>query len=241
MIEKTTPRYYDVTLGPVLDFGNETRHFDLVYKAGPGMDFIPGQFVVVMCPQREGKVLRRAYSIASEPEQKEKLSLVIKLVQGGVVTNWFWTLKQGDKFRVQGPFGKFVLPQPVDFDILFVATGTGIAPFRSMIRQMLPAGFKRKIRLLFGSRYDNAIPYHREFLDLAGKYPNFTYVQTISRPSPSWKGEIGYVQTKIGKLSPHGEGTRVYICGLNEMIQAVRDTCLKQGFQKEQIAYEKYD
>ncbi len=240
MTEKTAPRYYDVTLGPVLDFGNETRHFDLVYEPGSTMDFIPGQFVAVLCSNGD-KLIRRAYSIASPPSQKEKLSLVIKLVQGGAVTNWFWTLKQGDKFRVHGPFGKFILPEPADFDILFVATGTGIAPFRSMIRQMLPAGFQRTITLLFGSRFDNAIPYHREFLDLAAQYPNFRYVPTISRPGPDWKGETGYVQTKIEKFFPSGQGTRVYICGLNEMIQAVQETCLTQGFQKEQISYEKYD
>ena len=240
MTEKTAPRYYNVTLGPVLDFGNETRHFDLLHEPGTTMDFIPGQFVAVLYPKGDNPI-RRAYSIASEPERKEKLSLVIKLVQGGAVTNWFWTLKQGDKFRVHGPFGKFILPEPIDFDIVFVATGTGIAPFRSMIRHMLPAGFRRTISLLFGSRYDGMIPYHQEFLEMAARYPNFRYVPTISRPGPDWKGETGYVQTKIEKLFPRADGRRVYICGLNEMIQAVQETCLKQGFQKEQISYEKYD
>ncbi len=240
MTEKPAPKFYDVTVGPVVDFGNETRHFDLVFEPGKGMDFIPGQFAVVICP-KDGKVIRRAYSVASPPEQREKLSLVIKLVQGGVVTNWFWTLKQGDKIRVHGPFGKFILPEKIDFDIVFVATGTGIAPFRSMVWHLLPKGFQRKIWLLFGSRYDNMIPYHQEFLDLVKKYPNFIYVPTISRPGPDWKGETGYVQTKIGKFFPSPEAKRVYICGLNEMIQAVQETCLKQGFQKDQISYEKYD
>ena len=204
------------------------------------MDFIPGQFVAVLCPQ-EGKIVRRAYSIASPPEVKDHIDLVIKRVEGGLVTNWFWTFKQGSHLRVHGPFGKFVLPERVDFDIIFVAVGTGIAPFRSMTHHLLRKGFQKKIGLLFGSRYEAMIPYHAEWLDLAQKYPNFTYIPTISRPTPAWKGETGYVQTKIEKFFPDPKNKRIYICGLNEMIEAVQETAYKLGFQKEQVFYEKYD
>lgn len=247
MLEKTAPDYYDVTLTKVIDFGNETRHFELSLDPGKRIHFIAGQFAVVVCP-REGKGIRRAYSIASAPEKKEGLDLVVKRVQGGVVTNWFWSLKPGDRFKVQGPFGKFVLPDPADFDIVFVATGTGIAPFRSMIGHLLPLpagrqgpGFQRRIWLLFGSRYEKMIPYHEEWLAGVRRYPNFTYLPTISRPSPDWTGESGYVQTKIEKFFSQPEGKRVYICGLNEMIQPTQEACLAQGFTKEQIRYEKYD
>ena len=240
MPEKNTPLIYDVTLGPITDFGNETKQFDLFFEPGKGMAFTAGQFVAVLCPN-EGKVIRRAYSIASAPEQKSHLSLVIKLVEGGAVTNWFWSLKEGQKIQVHGPFGKFILPSPVDFDPVFVATGTGIAPFRSMIGNLLANGFRKKIGLLFGSRYDNMIPYHGEFTELAKRHQNFTYVPTVSRPGPEWRGETGYVQTKIEKFFSDPSGRRVYICGLNEMIQAVQEICLKQGYQKGQISFEKYD
>lgn len=237
---KTEPRYCDVTLKTVTDFGNETRQFDLAFAPGLAMDFIAGQFVVVLCP-KEGKIIRRAYSIASAPEERHHLELIIKRVEGGAVTAWFWGLKAGDALRVHGPFGKFILPEPVDFDPVFVATGTGIAPFRSMIRHLLAAGFRRRITLLFGARYETMIPYHDEWLDLAARHPHFTYIPTISRPTPAWKGETGYVQTKIEKLFSNPEGRRIYICGLNEMIQAVQQAALRQGFLKERIAFEKYD
>lgn len=240
MTPKQAAKHYDVTLTRITDFGNETKQFDLAFDPGEAMDFTAGQFAAVLCP-RQGKIIRRAYSIASAPEQRHHLELIVKLVQGGVVTNWFWRLKEGDRFRVDGPLGKFILPDPIDFDILFVAVGTGIAPFRSMIRHLLPAGFKRRIRLLFGTRYENMIPYHQEFLELAERYPNFTYIPTISRPGPGWKGETGYVQTKMEKFFGDPAGKRVYICGLNEMIQAVQEACLKLGYRKEQIACEKYD
>ena len=237
---KTEPRYFDVTLRKVVDLGNDTRHFELAVNAGGKITFIPGQFAVVLCP-KDGKWVRRAYSIASPPQVADRLELIVKRVEGGVVTPWFWTLREGDRLRVHVPFGKFVLPEKVDFDIVFVAVGTGIAPFRSMIRQMLPAGFSRKIRLLFGTRYDDKIPYHEEFVGLAREHPNFTYIPTISRPSPEWKGETGYVQTKIGKFFADPEGKRLYICGLNEMIQAVQGEALRLGYRREQIQYEKYD
>ena len=237
---KTEPQYLDVTLRRIVDFGNDTRHFDLAYEPGKTMSFIPGQFAAVLCP-KNGKLIRRAYSIASPPEMTDHLELVIKRVEGGVVTNWFWTLKKGDRFRVHAPFGKFILPEKIDFDILFVAVGTGIAPFRSMSRHLLGRGFEGKIKLLFGTRYDDKIPYHDEFLGLAAKHPNFTYVPTISRPGPAWKGETGYVQTKIEKLAGDPARTRIYICGLNEMIREVQEAALKLGFRKEQVRYEKYD
>ncbi len=240
MAPKTEPRYFDVTLRRVVDLGNDTRHFELAFDAGQTAPFIPGQFAVILCP-RDGKVIRRAYSIASPPRVTDRLELIIKLVQGGAVTPWLWTLREGACLRVQAPFGKFVLPEEVDFDIVFVAVGTGIAPFRSMLQQMLPAGFSRRIWLLFGTRYDNAIPYHEEFLELERKHPQLAYIPTISRPGPGWKGETGYVQTKMGKFFAEPRGRRVYICGLNEMIQAVQGAALKLGYRKDQIYYEKYD
>ena len=239
-MKKQEPKVYDVTIGIITDFGNDTRNFNLVFDAGTTIEFDAGQFVAVLYPTN-GKIIRRAYSIASAPEQKDRLDLVVKLVQGGAVTNWFWSLTSGDRFQVHGPLGKFVLPDPIEFDIVFVATGTGIAPFRSMIHHLLPLGFQGKVWLIFGVRYQNAIPYEAEWIELSKKYSNFMYVPTLSRPTPEWKGETGYVQTKIEKFVGDPKKERVYICGLNEMIQQVQETCLQLGFTKEQIFFERYD
>jgi ferredoxin-NADP reductase len=234
------PRYFTVTVGSITDFGNDTREYELRFLPGETMEFVPGQFVAVLCP-KDGKVIRRAYSIASPPEEKGHLALLIKLVQSGTVTNWFWSLKEGDRLKIHGPFGKFVLPDRVDFEVIFVAVGTGVAPFRSMIRSMLSKGFSGKMTLIFGSRYDGMIPYHQEWLTLAQRHPNFRYIPTISRPSGHWSGETGYVQTKLEKYCPDPTGKRVYICGLKAMIEAVQTQLLQMGYQKDQIFYERYD
>lgn len=240
MAEKTTPEYFDVTVGLIRDFGNETKDFEFLFDAGREIRFIAGQFISVVLP-RDGKVIRRAYSIASPPEEPRHLNLIIKRVEGGLVTNWFWTLKPGDRFQVHGPFGKFILPDRMDFEPLFIATGTGIAPFRSMIHSLLSAGFKGRMSLLFGARFETMIPYHEEFLELARANPQFTYLPTVSRPTPAWKGATGYVQTQVEKLLANPAAVRVYICGLNEMIQPVQEVCLKAGLPKDRISYEKYD
>ena len=235
-----SPQYLNVTVGSIADFGNDTREYDLRFDPGDAADFIAGQFAVVLCP-KDGKLIRRAYSIASPPEEKEHLDLLIKRVEGGVVTNWFWSLKEGDRFRVHAPFGKFVLPPAIDFDPIFVAVGTGVAPFRSMIRSMLPKGMPCKVSLLFGTRFDDQIPYHAEWQEFVRRHPNFSYIPSISRPGPQWKGETGYVQTKIEKYFPNPAFKRVYICGLMEMIEATREVLLRLGYTKKQIFYERYD
>ena len=240
MTEKTAPEYFEVAVGPIRDFRNDTKDFELIFDAGREIRFIAGQFISVVLP-RDGKVIRRAYSIASPPEEPRHLNLVIKRVEGGAVTNWFWTLKPGDRFRVHGPFGKFILPEKVDFEPLFIATGTGVAPFRSMIYSLLSTRFKGRMALLFGARFETMIPYHEEFLDLARRHPQFTYLPTVSRPTPAWKGASGYVQTQVEKLLTNPSAVRVYICGLNEMIQPVQEVCLKAGLPKDRISYEKYD
>lgn len=240
MTEKNPPKIFDIAVRRVADLGNETRHFELGLEGGETIDFLPGQFVSVLCPGN-GKPIRRAYSIASPPSWKDRIDIVLKLVYGGTVTHWFWNLKEGDRFQVHGPLGRFVLPENIDFDIVFVATGTGIAPFRSMIHTLLEGGCKKKISLLFGVRFDQAIPYHAEWLDLASRHSNFSYLPTISRPGQDWRGETGYVQTKIAKYFSDPAGKKVYICGLSEMIRAVEDACLQAGFTPDDIRYERYD
>lgn len=238
--QKTAPQVFDVTVRNVKDFGNETRHIEFHLKQGAHIEFLAGQFLTVLYPH-EGRTTKRAYSIASPPYQKTHVDLCVKKVEGGAVTNWLWGFKGGETLQIQGPYGKFVLPEKFTFEPIFVATGTGVAPFRSMIHELLKNGFGEKISLLFGVRFDNAIPYESEWLALHKKHPQFHYIPTVSRPGPDWKGEKGYVQTLIQKYGAHPAGKRIYICGLNNMIQAVKESALALGYPPTHIIYERYD
>ena len=233
---------FTINIEKIIDMGvQETRHFKMTFPPDTPFDFDAGQFINIMVPETpEHKALKRPYSIASPPLWKGSIDLCWKRIKGGIATNYFWTLKQGDKLQVQGPLGRFTLRQPPPSTIIFVSTGTGIAPFRSMIHVLLDQKASVQIWNIFGNRFDEDILYKEEFEDLARKYPNFHNVFTVSRPK-AWKGETQYVQQMLKKYIPDAKDKHVYICGLTNMINEVNAVALEMGFTKEQIFYEKYD
>ncbi len=216
------------------------RTFRMRYTSGQGFSFKSGQFSMIEVPDGE-KIKKKAYSIASSPFETEYVDLCVKLVEGGLATTWFWSLNEGDQVRLAGPYGKFVLPEPIENDLIFIATGTGIAPFRSMIRNVYHENpqYDGEIWLIFGVRYEDEILYDDEWKALAAQYPNFHYVPTISRPK-EWSGEQGYVQEKLKKYISSPEGKQIYVCGLSPMVNAVQETALGMGFDDKQVHFEKY-
>ncbi|HTL47314.1 MAG TPA: FAD-dependent oxidoreductase [Verrucomicrobiae bacterium] len=217
----------------------DTRHFHMVFDPGTVFDFDAGQFLNIMVPTPE-KVIKRPYSIASSPRWKGSLDLCWKKVPGGKATEWLWTLKEGDKMEIQGPLGRFTARRPLPKTLVYISTGTGIAPFRSMIHDLLDGGEKIQIWNIFGNRYEEDVLYKEEFEEAARKYPNLHNVFTVSRPK-TWKGETEYVQNMLKKYIPVNPDTHIYICGLTNMINAVVEMGTQMGFAKEQIFYEKYD
>jgi NAD(P)H-flavin reductase len=187
-----------------------------------------------------GKIVKRPYSIDSPPYEKGYIDLVWKRVEVGLMTNYLWTLKEGDKLQIQGPLGRFGFKKPVAQRLVFVATGTGIAPFRSMILQLFKDGTDRDVWLIFGNRHDEDVLYENEWRELARRHSNFHFVPTVSRPK-HWTGETAYVQKLLLKYIPSHENTHLYICGLTNMINEVQKTALEMGFTKDQVLFEKYD
>lgn len=231
---------FTVTVENIQDMGiQDTRHFRMVFDPGTVFDFEAGQFLNIMVPTPE-KVIKRPYSIASSCNWKGSVDLCVKKVPGGKATEYLWSIKQGDRIQIQGPLGRFTARRPLPKTIVFVSTGTGIAPFRSMIHDLLEKGETLQIWNIFGNRYDEDILYQKEFEDLAAKHPNLKNVFTVSRPK-TWKGETKYVQFMLQKYIPSPADTHVYICGLTSMINAVVEAAAAMGFTKEQIFFEKYD
>jgi ferredoxin-NADP reductase len=235
---------FTTTIEKIEDMGvQETRHFKLAFEPGTPFEYEAGQFVNIMIPETpDHKALKRPYSIASSPIWSGYIDLCWKRVKGGIATNYLWTLKQGDKLTIQGPLGRFVMKQPLPKGIIFVSTGTDIAPFRSMIHQLLKDKAPVQIWNIFGNRFVEDILYREEFEELARKNPNYKNVFTVSRPKPGeWSGETEYVQNMLKKHIPDSQDKVIYICGLTNMILEVQKTALEMGFAKEQIIFEKYD
>jgi len=252
--EGTTPdskfRTYTSTFDEILQPTPDVRLFRLTLDGAKEIfPFIAGQFIQFLCPvpdkDKPGQMKRtiRSYSIASPPEEKRFLEFCIKLVLGGEFTPTLWNMRVGDKIEMRGPVGKFVCEEPVKHDLVFIASGTGIAPFWSMIYHLLKSGVQRRIVLVFGVRYEEDVVYEENFKMLAKEHPNFTPVFTLSRPRnpATWWGKTGYVQNFLAENIEHPKDTKAFICGLTPMIEAAQAQLEKIGMPKEYIHYERYD
>jgi ferredoxin-NADP reductase len=220
-----------------------TKHLEFEMQDTPCFGFVPGQWLSLKHTKPDGEEITRAYSIASPPSENSHFALCLNRVQDGFMSNFLCDMKDGDEISGQGPFGDFILRPPMR-DTIFIATGTGIAPFRSMIHWLLadPARHEGKqLWLVFGNRTEKDIYYHQEFLQLSRAHKNFNYMPTLSRADQNWQGLQGYVQEHVPRLAAHRTDMHAYICGLDKMIKANRDLLKGLGWDRKDIRYEKYD
>jgi len=203
--------------------------------------FQAGQFITIKIEDQE-KPCFRAYSISSAPSSSRSFDLCIKQVQGGRGSTWLCNRKEGEELTFMGPNGKFTFNSPTDSEILFIATGTGIAPLKSMIEDQLNKGNAPKMHLLFGVRHIKDIFYKIELENLTQTHSNFTFDLTLSQPEDEdYKGNKGRVTTLLDKTSLAPLKTHAYICGLNAMIESTSKILENKGVPASQIHFEKYD
>ena len=219
------------------DIADEVRHF--VFDAdGDTFEFLPGQFVS-FTEVVAGKKVTRAYSIASQPHGNI-FELCLNRVSEGKLSPKLFDMQVGDCIEMQGPLGYFVMRTPIS-DCLFVATGTGVAPFRSMLKDHLPRAGDHQFTLLFGVRHEPKIMYCEEFEHLEKRYSNFRFWPTLTQPEPGWKGRTGRVQAHLEEAIGARRDLDVYICGMKAMVDDVRQRLRDCGFDRKRIIYEKYD
>ncbi|MFO0554123.1 MAG: FAD-dependent oxidoreductase [Polyangiaceae bacterium] len=219
---------------------------------GEAVAFSPGQWVNLLfdaADPKTGEPLKRAYSIASPPDGP-RIELCVTRVEGGAASSALHALEPGAVLRATGPHGLFVRPPNDSRPSLFVGTGSGVAPLRSMIAAALraePTGAP-PLRLLFGVRSEEQILYRSELDELARVHPRFRYRVTLSRPDEGWNGARGYVQDHVAdawsELVAASEGAppSAFVCGLERMVRAVRDRLRSElGVDRRRVLYEKYD
>ena len=214
------------------------RHFGFEALGVERLEFVPGQFTS-FTDMIEGKEITRAYSLASAPSGTNRFELCLNRVEPGHLSPRLFDMKAGDRIEMRQPLGTFVLRQPPR-DSILVATGTGIAPFRSILQAHLKAG-SPAFTLLFGVRYESHLLYRDEFEEMAQRNPNFRFWPTLTRPDASWKGRQGRVQAHLAEAIGERRDVDFYLCGLKEMVDNVRSVLKSQGFDRKQIFYERYD
>ena len=201
------------------------------------MNFKAGQFINISFKD-EDEILRKPYSIASSPKNNKELELVINLVKEGEMTPALFKKEVGFEVDIMGPLGLFTMEEATSEKIVFIATGTGIGPMRSMLLDELSKGTSKEFILIFGNRFENEILYQKELEELETKHPNFRFIKVISRPSDAWEGRTGYVQQNIDMVDL--VGSDFFICGVPDMVDETKKRLMDLGVQKEQIHLEKY-
>jgi CDP-4-dehydro-6-deoxyglucose reductase len=183
---------------------------------GTGFEFIPGQYIDVIGP---GGV-RRSYSMANSPRTDQTLELHIRAVEFGAMSDyWFHEAGVNDLLRLHGPMGTFFMRNIAQQDLVFLATGTGIAPVKAMLEALrgLSADQKPKsVSVLWGGRNEQDL-----YLNLAELCEEAHYTPVLSR-STTWKGERGYIQDVLLRRKSDWRDCLVYACGSDVMIHSAK-------------------
>jgi|SRR5690606_37755166 len=208
--------------------------------------FKPGQFVTLDLPIHEQPAKRmRSYSIASCPDGSNIFELVIVLLDMGAGTNYiFHNWKEGSEISFRGPLGVFTLPETIEKDLFLICTGTGIAPFRSMVhyihKHSLPT---EDIYLIFGCRTLKYCLYGEELIQLNQKMEKFRYIPTFSREPAGNEYRTGYVHNvyeEILRQSDNNKEAQFFLCGWKEMINEAKQRIMDLGFDRKSIHQELY-
>lgn len=224
---------------------SSTRRFWIRIPAIDSFDFVPGQFVTLDLPIHEKKNKRwRSYSIASSPDGSNVIELVIVFLEGGAGTTYLFNeIKEGSEVSLRGPQGVFVLPESIDRDIFLICTGTGVAPFRSMLQHIKRHNIPHKnIYLIFGTRLFSDCLYYEELKSLENEINNFHYLPTLSREIESYPAiRKGYVHALyeeiVLKQKPEAY---FFLCGWKNMVDEAKDRILALGYDKKAIHLELY-
>lgn len=236
-------------IGVVTRIENETyntRRFWIQVPELALFDFKPGQFVTLDLPIHERPAKRwRSYSIASWPDGSNVFELLIVLLEDGAGTPYLFNdVKEGSELTFRGPQGVFTLPDPLEKELYFVCTGTGIAPFRSMVqhihRHRIP---HPPIHLIFGTRTQNDLLYVDELKQLEEEMEGFYFVPTLSREK--WDGRQGYVHEVYEDLVKEKKGgspppAQFYLCGWKAMVDEAKQRIQGLGYERKAIHQELY-
>jgi CDP-4-dehydro-6-deoxyglucose reductase len=204
-------------------------------------DFIPGQFVTLDLPIHEKANKRwRSYSIASWPDGKNIFELVIVLDKIGAGTNYiFEEVRVGSELTFRGAQGVFTLKDQLEKDLFLICTGTGIAPFRSMVNHInnnkIP---HNKITLIFGCRTKETLLYFEEMKVLNESVEGFSYIPVLSRET--WDGRSGYVHEVYEELCMERQPANFLLCGWRGMIDEAKQRIVDMGYDKKSIHVEIY-
>ncbi len=237
-------RQFACRVGRIRDLARDMREVDLELVEPEGMSFEAGQYVQFLLPgtEHDPQPVYRAYSMASPPSCRSRLTLLMARVPGGACTTYvFDRLRTGQRVTVNGPFGEFTLRESTR-RILFIASGSGIAPIRGLLHDMAEKRIARPAAFLYSARTAADLVYHEEMQAMGRRLPGFTYVPILTHPrgDEPWDGERGGLPAALARLLPTLTDHEAYLCGGPGMVDASLNALRSKGVREELIFFDKF-
>jgi ferredoxin-NADP reductase len=237
-------QFYDAVIVDIIQEAPLVRRFFIKMPESINFTFKAGQFVMLHLPiEDKTKYANRSYSIASAPSTDNIFELVIVLKPTGIGTPFEWVnFKIGTVIQVSQVLGKFIIREPIDTDLCYIATGTGIAPLRSQLLDIRNRNVPHKnIYLVFGNRVEQDILYREEMQNLEKELENFRFIPVLSRADANWKGERGYVHHVYETIFADHRPAKFYICGWKDMVKEARERLSVMGYDNKSVFFELFD
>lgn len=221
------------------------------FEKNQAFDYIPGQFISVHLPNPDNpeKPVKRSYSIATmriEGESQNEIDIVLTILPDGFSSQFFDNAKTGTEINISGPYGALVLPQELPRRLFFVATSTGVAPYRAMLPQLssiLKGRDDLDVELILGVQNREEALFNEDFRVFQENHHHFQFNVCYSRAVDIALGHdeySGYVQSRLKALAPNPENSLVYLCGNPKMIDDAYKLLSDRGFNPRTVKREKY-
>jgi Na+-transporting NADH:ubiquinone oxidoreductase subunit F len=229
----------------ITDLSHDTKQFRLELIEPTTLDYIPGQYIQLVTPvyEKSDEEVYRAYSISSDPAEKNVIELIIRLAPGGICTTYcFEYLKVGDEMKINGPYGEFRLSDS-DAPIVFIAGGSGMAPIKCMLHHMKNTDNKREAVYYFGANESRELFLVDMMREFEKQLANFRFVPVVSEPEDSEAHgyETGLVTDAVERGVKNATECEAYLCGSPGMINAIIKVLTGLGVSEDKIFYDKFE
>lgn len=237
-------REYTARCAEIKDLTHDIKLFRFELTDPTEISYTPGQYVQLLTPvyEKSSEEVYRAYSVASDPAPKNIIDLIIRLVPGGICTTYcFEYLKVGDEVKMNGPYGEFRLTDN-DAEMVWVAGGSGMAPFVSILHEMKNSNNHRKATYYFGANKVEELFLTEQMRQFEKDLPNFKFVPVVAKPGEgeNWDGETGLVTQAVERNIKNAGDCEGYLCGSPGMIDAAIEALKKLGMNENKIYYDKF-
>lgn len=239
------PEIRTVTIESVKTISPEVREIVLLPESAEALSYLPGQWISLRLPVGEKPPLIRAYSLATPPASDGRLTLCFDRIEGGLGSEYLWTVEPGTVLEFSGPLGNFTLPD-TDTDLVFVAQYTGVVPFRAMLLALDSdphfAGSGRRVHLVYGASKCEDLVYYDELKSLAQQVSWFDFHPVVQEGAPSDEAVTGREQDVLAAYAGTWRPFTPLVCGVREFTFPTRAFFIEQmGFERRTVKVENYN